>query len=62
MGGMVLETNMTEILTRIDEQSKLEKQEVNCCDKIFPLSFFFVGFFRILFIIHFCLTSSLFHL
>ncbi|XP_033105821.1 AP-3 complex subunit sigma-1-like isoform X1 [Anneissia japonica] len=27
MGGMVLETNMTEILTRIDEQSKLEKQE-----------------------------------
>jgi len=27
MGGMVLETNMSEILTRIDEQSKLEKQE-----------------------------------
>ncbi|XP_072016644.1 AP-3 complex subunit sigma-2-like isoform X2 [Amphiura filiformis] len=27
MGGMVLETNMTEILTRIEEQSKLEKQE-----------------------------------
>lgn len=28
MGGMVLETNMSEILTRIDEQNKLEKTEV----------------------------------
>ena len=28
MGGMVLETNMTEIMTRIEEQNKLEKQEV----------------------------------
>ena len=28
MGGMVLETNMTEILTRIEEQNKLEKEEV----------------------------------
>lgn len=28
MGGMVLETNMSEILTRIEEQSKLEKSEV----------------------------------
>lgn len=28
MGGMVLETNMNEILTRIEEQNKLEKQEV----------------------------------
>ncbi|XP_027208918.1 AP-3 complex subunit sigma-1 isoform X1 [Penaeus vannamei] len=27
MGGMVLETNMTEIITRIDDQNKLEKQE-----------------------------------
>ncbi|CAG0889278.1 unnamed protein product [Cyprideis torosa] len=27
MGGMVLETNMTEILTRIEEQNRLEKQE-----------------------------------
>jgi len=27
MGGMVLETNMNEILTRIQEQEKLEKQE-----------------------------------
>lgn len=27
MGGMVLETNMTEILTRIEEQNKLEKSE-----------------------------------
>lgn len=29
MGGMVVETNMTEIITRIEEQSKLEKQEVS---------------------------------
>ena len=28
MGGMVLETNMTEILSRTEEQSKQEKQEV----------------------------------
>jgi len=28
MGGMVLETNMTEILSKIEEQNKLEKQEV----------------------------------
>lgn len=27
MGGMVLETSMTEIITRTDEQNKLEKQE-----------------------------------
>lgn len=29
MGGMVLETNMLEILTRIQEQDKIEKQEVS---------------------------------
>jgi AP-3 complex subunit sigma len=28
MGGMVLETNMTEIMLRIEEQNKLEKEEV----------------------------------
>ena len=28
MGGMVLETNMSEILTHIEAQSKLEKSEV----------------------------------
>jgi len=28
MGGMVLETNMTEIFTRVDQQNKLERQEV----------------------------------
>lgn len=28
MGGMVLETNMNEIIARIEEQNKLEKQEV----------------------------------
>lgn len=29
MGGMVLETNMAEITARIDEQNKIEKQEVS---------------------------------
>ena len=28
MGGMVLETNMTEIMLRVEEQNKLEKEEV----------------------------------
>ena len=28
MGGMVLETNMTEILLRIEEQNKIAKEEV----------------------------------
>lgn len=28
MGGMVLETNMNEILLRIQEQDKIEKNEV----------------------------------
>ena len=40
MGGMVLETNMSEILTRVDEQNKLEKQEVcivrtACCTALY---------------------------
>lgn len=34
MGGMVLETNMTEILTRIEDQNKLEKQEVSIHNSI----------------------------
>ena len=29
MGGMVLETNMTEIMLRIEEQNEIEKKEVN---------------------------------
>ena len=29
MGGMVLETNMTDILTHVEEQNKLEKSEVS---------------------------------
>lgn len=29
MGGMVLETNMNEILLRIQEQEKMEKEEVH---------------------------------
>ena len=38
MGGMVLETNMTEILTHIEAQNKIEKQEV---------TYLFVVFFNI---------------
>ena len=29
MGGMVLETNMSEIIARIEEQTRIEKQEVS---------------------------------
>lgn len=35
MGGMVLETNMNEIMTRIEEQNLLEKQEVKISIKSF---------------------------
>lgn len=50
MGGMVLETNMNEILTRIEDQNKLEKQEVSNGDLLLPLSELdFVGFFPLLF-------------
>ncbi|KOX80498.1 AP-3 complex subunit sigma-2 [Melipona quadrifasciata] len=34
MGGMVLETNMTEILTRIEDQNKLEKQESSGLEEV----------------------------
>ena len=37
MGRMVLETNMTEIMTRVEEQNKLEKEEVQ--DLLTTLSF-----------------------
>ena len=32
MGGMVLETNMSEIMTHIEAQSKMEKSEVRYRD------------------------------
>lgn len=35
MGGMVLQTNMSEILARIEEQNRLVKQEVEEKKKIF---------------------------
>ena len=34
MGGMVLETNMNEILTRIEEQNKIEREEVRASNRI----------------------------
>lgn len=37
MGGMVLETNMSEILLRIQEQEKLEKSEVSVLVHFSPL-------------------------
>ena len=33
MGGMVLETNMSEIMLRIEEQNKIEKEEVSLKDE-----------------------------
>lgn len=42
MGGMVLETNMTEILTRIEDQNKLEKQEVSIKQKTVFFRFVFL--------------------
>ena len=44
MGGMVLETNMTEIMTRIEEQNKIEKEEVghNTLYKIKGFQFFMI--------------------
>lgn len=33
MGGMVLETNMNDILNHVEEQSKLERQESNLIQK-----------------------------
>lgn len=43
MGGMVLETNMNEIITQVDAQNKMEKSEVSLtlpvhrmCDLILP--------------------------
>lgn len=43
MGGMVLETNMNEIVTQIEAQNKLEKNEVSTPmgNKIKIMSFFF---------------------
>lgn len=49
MGGMVLETNMNEILARIEDQNKLEKQEVDgfWCVFIYEFSFFlFLGWYQ----------------
>ena len=55
MGGMVLETNMTEIMLRIEEQNKIEKEEVRLSNLLIPKiqfkdntdpckPFFFIGF------------------
>ena len=43
MGGMVLETNMTEILTRVEEQNKIEKEEV--CN-LLSLNYVHTWFFK----------------
>ena len=36
MGGMVLETNMSEIMLRIEEQNKIEKEEVRVAFSLSP--------------------------
>ena len=52
MGGMVLETNMSEIMARIEEQNKLEKQEViNNILKPFSLWLSFLGSLNVCLII-----------
>lgn len=38
MGGMVLETNMSEIMLRIEEQNKIEKEEVRVDFSLIPMS------------------------
>ena len=38
MGGMVLETNMSEIMLRIEEQNKIEKEEVRVDFSLVPMS------------------------
>ena len=50
MGGMVLETNMTEILTRIEEQNKLEKEEVKQIRKYWLKKSCLIFFIPILFL------------
>lgn len=40
MGGMVLQTNMSDILARIEEQNKLVKMEVRTISAIFPFQFY----------------------
>lgn len=50
MGGMVLETNMNEILTRIEDQNKLEKQEVSKIQHLYKqklLHFFHVSHYKL---------------
>ena len=49
MGGMVLETNMTEIMTRIEEQNRLEKSEVGSGNRLFSLTYNRSMFFLVLF-------------
>jgi len=57
MGGMVLETNMTEILTRVEEQNKIEKEEV--CVALFSKSLL-KGFGKaLLFLFSFQITYNL---
>ena len=41
MGGMVLETNMSEIMLRIEEQNKIEKEEV---ENIYVILFYLCKF------------------
>ena len=43
MGGMVLETNMSEILTHIEAQNKLEKSEVILSTIIYLLHIHLLG-------------------
>lgn len=62
MGGMVLETNMSEILSRIEDQNKMEKQEV--CTfvirlKISVLCNFFMFFFVVMVLLIIVVASNI---
>ena len=48
MGGMVLETNMTEILLRIEEQNKIEKEEVHFLNHSKSLRYYVILFGSVL--------------
>lgn len=60
MGGMVLETNMNEIITQVDAQNKMEKSEVSTClpgQRMYDLIFTFISFLEVLYTVcrHVCM-------
>lgn len=50
MGGMVLQTNMNEILARIEEQNKIQKAEVNINQHKLKTFLYIIIYFRLVFL------------